>query len=139
MKTYAVLYIVALVVFLAIDLAWLGLIARDFYRNGLGALLTEKLRMDIGLVFYVLYVVGLAVFALRPGVEANGWQPALIYGGLFGFFAYATYDLTNLATLKNYPLSLALADLAWGTALSGATSAIAIVIGKALLGDLRAG
>ena len=138
MKTSLILYIIALCIFLPIDLLWIGVVAKDFYRESMGALMSEKPRMDVGLIFYALFLVGLVIFGIRAGVVANDWKPALLYGALFGFFCYATYDLTCLAVMKDYPVKLALVDLAWGTIISGVTAALAVVIGKALLGDLAA-
>ena len=138
MKTYIALYLIALAIFLPIDLLWIGVIARDFYRDGMGALMSEKPRMDVGLIFYALFLVGLVIFGMRAGVAANDWRPALLNGALFGFFCYATYDLTNLAVMKDFPTKLALVDLAWGTIISGVTSALAVLVGRALLGDLSA-
>ena len=138
MKTHITLYLIALAIFLPIDLLWIGFVARDFYRDGMGALMSDRPRMDIGLLFYALFLVGLVLFGMRAGIAANDWKPALIYGALFGFFCYATYDLTNLSVLKDFPAKLALVDLAWGTIISGITSALAVLIGKALLGDLSA-
>ena len=138
MKTSLILYLIALAIFLPVDLLWIGVVARDFYRDGMGALMSDKPRMDIGLVFYALFLVGLVIFGMRAGVVANDWKPALLWGALFGFFCYATYDLTCLAVMKDYSTKLALVDLAWGTIVSGVTSALAVVIGRALLGDLSA-
>ena len=136
MKTSLILYMIALCIFLPLDLLWIGVVARDFYRDGMGALMADKPRLDIGLIFYALFVAGLVIFGIRAGVAANDWKQALLYGALFGFFCYATYDLTNLAVMKNFPVKLALVDLAWGTIVSGVTSALTVVIAKALLGDL---
>ena len=138
MKTSLILYLIALAIFLPADLLWIGVVARDFYRDGMGALMSDKPRMDVGLVFYALFLVGLVIFGMRAGVLANDWKPALLWGALFGFFCYATYDLTCLAVMKDYSTKLALVDLAWGTIISGVTSALAVVIGRALLGDLSA-
>ena len=136
MKTFLTLYVIGVVIFLSIDLLWLGVLARDYYRDGMGALLLERPRMDIGLIFYMIFVVGLVIFGMRAGLAANDWSQAALYGALFGFFCYATYDLTNLAILKGFPLHLALVDMAWGTVLSGVTSALAFVIARAWLGDM---
>jgi uncharacterized membrane protein len=136
MKTHITLYLIALAVFLPIDLLWIGVVARDFYRDSMGALMADRPRMAIGLIFYALFLVGLVIFGMRAGIAANDWKPAALWGALFGFFCYATYDLTCLAVMKDYPVKLALVDLAWGTIISGVTSALAVLIGKALLGDL---
>ena len=135
MKTYIALYLIAACIFLPIDLLWIGVIAKDFYRSNMGALMSDNPRLDVGLLFYALFIVGLIMFGMRPGVLAHDWKVALVYGALFGFFCYATYDLTNLAVLKGFPARLALVDLAWGTILSGVTSALTVALGGYLLGD----
>ena len=139
MKIALILYLITLAIFLPIDLLWLGFVARDFYRDSLGPLMADRLRMDIGLLFYVVFVAGLVYFGMREAMAGNDWRLALRQGALFGFFAYATYDLTNLATLKGYPMTLALADMAWGTLLSGVSAALAVAVGHAVFGDLAGG
>jgi uncharacterized membrane protein len=132
MKKFAILYLCAAAVLFPLDVAWLGLVARDFYRTRLGALLLDEPRLGVALMFYAVYVAGIVIFAMLPAVEAGSWQTALRLGALFGFFAYATYDITNLATLKGFPLGLAMVDLAWGTALTAVSAALGFVIANAL-------
>lgn len=115
---YVAAYVAAVTAFLLIDLFWLGKIARDFYRDRLGPLLRERFLFGPAAIFYTIYVVGIVVFAIEPALESLSWQTALWRGALFGFLAYGTYDMTNLATLKNWPLSVTIADIAWGTALT---------------------
>ena len=122
MKTAVTLYFAAALVFFPVDMAWLGWIARDFYRDHLGALLLDRPNWTAAALFYLIYLAGLVWFALLPAHEADSWRVALLNGALFGFFAYATYDLTNLATLKGFPLKVALVDMAWGAVLTGATA-----------------
>ncbi len=110
-------YAATALVMVAIDLVWLGWIAKPLYQQGIGHLMSAEPRLAVGALFYLLYPVGLMVFAVVPGA-AMGWGETAIKAALFGFFAYATYDLTNLATLKNWPASLALIDMTWGTAVS---------------------
>ncbi len=123
MSKYLAAYAVTAVVMIAIDLVWLGLIAKPLYQNGIGHLMADKPNIPVALVFYLLYPVGLMVFAIVPEQAAPGWSRALMVGALFGFFAYATYDLTNLSTLKGWPVGLALMDMAWGTLVSGVSAA----------------
>ena len=123
MYKYLAAYGVTAVVMVAIDLVWLGLIAKPLYQNGIGHLMADKPNIPVALVFYLLYAVGLMVFAITPSQSVPGWSHALMVGALFGFFAYATYDLTNLSTLKGWPLGLSLIDVAWGTLVSGVSSA----------------
>ncbi len=113
-------------VMVAIDLVWLGLIAKPIYQQGIGHLMASEPKLVAGAVFYLLYPVGLMVFAVVPGAASTAWGDTALKAAMFGFFAYATYDLTNLATLKDWPTSLALIDMAWGTAVS----AVAALAGR---------
>ena len=112
-----VLYVIATAIFLACDLVWLGLVARGFYQRHLGYLMRNPVNWAAALVFYLLFVVGLLIFAIKPALEAQNPLRALLYGALFGFFTYATYDLTNLATVRDWPLIVTVADLSWGVVL----------------------
>jgi uncharacterized membrane protein len=109
-------------VMIVLDLIWLGIIAKPLYQNGIGHLMAGSPRIVPAALFYLLFPLGLVLFAVLPQSATGVWTNALLWGGLFGFFAYATYDLTNLATLKNWPLPLALIDMAWGTTVSGVAS-----------------
>ncbi|MBX3657079.1 MAG: DUF2177 family protein [Ramlibacter sp.] len=113
---------VASTLFLA-DMVWLLGIASAWYQQGLGHLMASQPRMAPALGFYLIYPVGLVIFAVRPG-QGRHTQTAAVRGALFGFFAYSTYDLTNLAILRDWPVGLSLLDVAWGTA-AGALSAAA--------------
>jgi len=117
-----VAYLLTSVVFFAIDLTWLGLIAKGIYAKHLGGLLSEQVNWTAAIVFYLLFIVGIFLFVILPAVEKSSWQHALIYGAMFGLFTYATYDLTNLATLKNWPLTIVFIDIAWGMTLTGTVS-----------------
>lgn len=123
MSKYLAAYIATAAVMIAVDLVWLGLIAKPLYQQGIGHLMADKPNIPIALIFYALYAAGLMVFAVTPGQSAQGWSRALMVGALFGFFAYATYDLTNLSTLKEWPVGLSLMDMAWGALVSGVSSA----------------
>ena len=109
-------------VFLLGDFLWLGFVAREFYKQQLGGLMLDKPLLGVALVFYALYLVGLVIFGVSPGLRDGSWRSALLFGALFGLFAYATYDLTNLATLKNWPTAVTLIDIAWGVVISGLAS-----------------
>ena len=111
---YVIAYVSTAFVFLAADFIWLGFIARSFYRDNLEGMLLEKPLMDVAGIFYALYVVGIVIFGVMAGLRDETWRSAAIYGALFGLFAYATYDLTNLATLKNWPMIVSVVDTAWG-------------------------
>lgn len=115
-------YLLTSLVFFAIDMVWLGLIAKGLYQRMLGPLLAEQVNWTAALVFYFLFIGGIFIFAILPAVEKESWRHALLYGALFGFFTYATYDLTNLATLKNWPLPLVFVDIAWGMVLTGSVA-----------------
>jgi uncharacterized membrane protein len=115
---YIKLYLATLVAFFAIDLVWLSLVARAFYRKYLGFLMAPKVNWPAALIFYLLFVVGILVFAILPGLEAGSLKTTIVHAALFGLIAYATYDLTNLATLKDWPLIVTGVDLAWGTVVS---------------------
>jgi uncharacterized membrane protein len=111
------LYCATIPVFFAIDMLWLGLLARNFYQTNLRHLLSPEVNWPAAFVFYFIYIAGILLFAVRPGLEAQSLGRACLWGALFGFFTYATYDLTNLATLRDWPLSIVLVDIAWGTVL----------------------
>jgi uncharacterized membrane protein len=111
------LYLATIPVFFAIDMLWLGVLARSFYQTNLRHLLSPEVNWPAAVVFYFIYIAGILLFAVRPGLEAQSLARACLWGALFGFFTYATYDLTNLATLRDWPLSVVLVDIAWGTVL----------------------
>lgn len=115
-------YLLTSLVFFAIDMVWLGLLAKGLYQRMLGPLLAEQVNWAAALVFYFLFIGGIFIFAILPALEKESWRYALLYGCLFGFFTYATYDLTNLATLKNWPLQLVFIDIAWGMVLTGSVA-----------------
>lgn len=116
------LYGIALPVFFALDMVWLGLVAKDFYRSQIGLLMKTDINWTAGITFYLLFIVGLVLFVIMPAVEKGSWTHALLYGAFFGFITYATYDLTNLATLKDWPVLITLVDLAWGAVLAATVS-----------------
>ena len=116
-------YLLTALVFFAIDLTWLGLIAKNLYRKYLGGFLSDQVNWTAAGIFYALYIVGIFVFSILPAVEKNSWIHAIIMGAAFGFFTYATYDLTNLATLKNWPVTIVYIDILWGTILTGLVAA----------------
>lgn len=119
------LYAASLGVFLVVDLLWLGVIARGFYRRELGALLRPDVRWGPAVLFYLLFVAGILVFAVFPALERGTLGRALLLGGLFGAISYATYDLTNLATLRGFPPIVAVVDIAWGAFLAALIAAVA--------------
>ena len=112
------MYLIALVIFVIIDGIWLGFIAKDLYRKELGHLLASNPNWTSAVIFYLLFLVGLVYFVINPGIEKESIMTVVISGALFGLLTYATYDLTNLATLKEWPLKITIIDLIWGTSLS---------------------
>lgn len=111
------LFLLTIPVFFVIDMVWLGYVARSFYKTRLDHLLSPEVNWPAALLFYFIYIVGILFFAVRPGLEAGSLARTCLYGALFGFFTYATYDLTNLATLRDWPLAVVGVDIAWGTLL----------------------
>ena len=127
---YLKLYLCTLVGFLAIDAVWLTVVARGFYRRQLDLLLSDQPNWWAAIIFYLLFVVGLLVFAIVPGLQAGSLRKVLLLGAFFGLVTYATYDLTNLATIKDWPWLVTLVDMAWGTVLAAAVSGIGYFAGR---------
>ncbi len=123
-------YCLTFIVFLIIDLVWLGLVAKDLYRRQLGNLLSENVNWTAAIIFYLLFVAGVFIFSIFPAFEKQSLQFAIVYGALFGFFTYATYDLTNLATLKGWPLKIVFIDIVWGAILTASVSTAGFFIVK---------
>ena len=124
------LFFIALPVFFAIDIVWLVLVARTFYNRQIGFLMRPDINWYAAVIFYLLFICGLIVFVIRPAIEKHSLTHALFYGSLFGLITYATYDLTNLATLKDWPLLVTVVDLVWGMVLSASVSVITYLITK---------
>ena len=124
---YGFLYVLTVPVFFLIDMTWFGLVAQRFYQSQIGFLL-GPVNWPAAIIFYLLYIVGIIIFAVTPAITSGHWQTALLYGALFGFFAYGTYDLTNLATVKNWPLLITFADMAWGVVLTGSVATLSYLI-----------
>jgi len=120
--SYAVAYAATAVVFLGIDFVWLSIISASFYRNRIGDLLLDQPNLGVAGVFYLVYVAGIVHFAVMPAVNSANWTTALLNGALLGLIAYGTYDMTNLATLKNWSVSVSVVDMMWGTALTAAAA-----------------
>ena len=132
LRRYLTAYVAALIVFLVIDAFWLGVIAADFYQERLAAFMTGPVNLPPALGFYLLYIVGIVVFAIAPALESGAWRTAALRGALLGLIAYATYDLTNLATLPDWPVSVALVDMVWGAVLTGTTATLGFLITRQL-------
>lgn len=119
-------------VFLAIDIVWLGWMAKDLYNKMIGHLLSPQVNWVAAIIFYLLFITGIFIFAILPAIEKDTWKYALLYGALFGFFTYATYELTNLATLRQWPATLVFIDIAWGVFLSASVATAGFFITRAL-------
>ncbi len=122
------LYLATVPVFFVIDMTWLVLIARGFYKQQMGNLLRPDVIWWAAILFYLLFIVGILYYAVLPAHAAGDWTKALLYGALFGFFTYMTYDLTNYSTTRDWPLLLALVDILWGTVLSASVATVSFFI-----------
>lgn len=125
MRNGLIAYGLTTVVFLALDAIWLSTMVGAFYRPRMAGLLLDRPRIDAALVFYALYIAGVIVFAVLPSLDAGGWKRALALGAMLGLVAYGTYDLTNLATLRGWSVSVTALDLVWGAFVTGVAAAVA--------------
>jgi uncharacterized membrane protein len=136
MRKYLMFYLATAIVLVVLDGVWLGLVARDFFRARLGHVMLPEVNLWVAGLFYLLYPVGVVIFTSTPALTSRSWTTAVLYGALFGFFAYATYDLTNLATLRGWPLSVAILDVSWGTLVSAVSAAAGYLLAD-LVSPLR--
>lgn len=118
------LYFIALSVFFLIDMLWLTVVAKSFYARQIGGLMKTDINWFAAIIFYLIFIFGLVVFVIYPAVTKGSWNHALLFGALFGFVCYATYDLTNLAVAKDWPLLVTVIDLLWGSILAASVSLI---------------
>ncbi|HNR02867.1 MAG TPA: DUF2177 family protein [Anaerolineaceae bacterium] len=130
MKFYALLYAATLAAFFIIDIIWLGLVAKNLYGKYLGYLLAPRTNWAAVIIFYLLFVGGILFFVVLPGLQSGDLKATLIRAALYGLITYATYDLTNLATVKDWPLKITLIDMAWGTVLSLSVSYVSYLVGN---------
>lgn len=119
---YVIAFAATAIVFLVLDMIWLGVVAKDFYQGEIGGLLRANPNLGAAVAFYLLYVAGVVFFAVAPALDGGGFWRALLVGALLGLFAYGTYDLTNLATLEGFTRRMAMIDLAWGTVLTASAA-----------------
>ncbi|MBU3565407.1 DUF2177 family protein [Polynucleobacter sp. MWH-HuK1] len=131
LKNFAI-YVSFLFTLIAIDLVWLLGIAKNLYRDQMGDLMASEPKLMAGLAFYLLYALGVCIFVIIPALSKQSWIYALQYGALFGLFCYMTYDLTNLAVIRNFPTQLALIDIAWGSIVTAVCSGVAYWVGSRL-------
>jgi uncharacterized membrane protein len=119
---YLKLYLLTVPIFFLLDIIWLGYIAKGFYRRHLGFILSPEVNWSAAIVFYLIYIAGILIFAVAPAMERVSLTRALVYGGLYGFFTYATYDLTNMALIKGWPMRIVVVDILWGIILCSAVA-----------------
>lgn len=127
-----IIFIIAFIIFFIIDILWLGLFAKNMYQSQIGFILAKKPNWYAAIVFYILYIVFLMIFAIMPALQTSSLNDAMLYGALYGFITYATYDLTNLATLEKWPLKVTIMDIIWGTSLGFSVSTLTYLIGSLL-------
>lgn len=123
MTRYFAAWASTLVVMLVVDLVWLGIVARPLYQRGIGHLMAEQANLPFAVVFYLMYAIGIVYLGIAPNASTPGVKAAFFAGAALGFFAYATYDLTNLAVLRGWPVWLAVIDMAWGTFITALSAA----------------
>ena len=126
------LYLITLPIFFGIDMIWLGFVAKNFYSKHLGYIMTTTVNWQAALLFYLLFIGGLVIFVISPALDKDSWTHALWFGILFGLITYSTYDLTNLATIRNWPLLVTIVDLIWGMTLSASVSVMSFLLVKKL-------
>ncbi|MGD2010302.1 MAG: DUF2177 family protein [Desulfobacterales bacterium] len=131
---YSIVYAASLLLFLAVDFIWLGLVAQPFYHRQLGELLSQRVNWPAAIAFYMIYIVGLMIFCVAPALSRASLVNAIVLGGLYGFFTYATYELTNYALIRNWPAALVPVDIAWGVVLCTIVSAGGFWVGRWLQG-----
>ena len=122
------LILISLPVFFILDMLWLGLVAKSFYAKQIGFMMKSEVNWIAAIIFYIIFLSGLTVFVISPAIEKHSWKDALSLGAFFGLITYATFDLTNLATIKNWPLTVTIVDLIWGMVLSASVSVITFFI-----------
>ncbi|MGD8880392.1 MAG: DUF2177 family protein [Desulfobacterales bacterium] len=130
---YLKLYVLTVPVFFIIDLIWLGVAAKGFYQKNLKYILSPNVNWTAAILFYLIYIAGILIFAVLPAVTKDSLRHAALWGALFGFFTYATYDLTNLALLKDWPLNIVVVDILWGMVLCTVVAIIGFYIAKWLV------
>lgn len=121
-------HLIVLLVFFAIDIFWLGFVAKKLYRKHLGFIMADKFNWPAAIIFYTIFIGGLMYFAIIPAIDQNSVMAAFTVGGIYGFFTYITYDMTNLATLKDWPLTISIIDIIWGTLLNSLTAGLSVYL-----------
>lgn len=129
---YVKAYAITLIMFLGLDFLWLGIVARGFYASQLGGLMRDSINYLVAGMFYLAYVAGIVFFAVGPALAEGGWRKAALNGALLGLLAYGTYDMTNMATLKNWPITVSLVDMVWGGVVTGLSAVLGFLLVRAL-------
>lgn len=127
---YMKLYLLTVPIFFLFDIVWLGYVAKKFYRQNLAFILSPEVNWVAAIAFYLIYIVGILFFAVAPALEKASLMRALVWGGLYGFFTYATYDLTNLALIKDWPLKIVVVDIIWGMVLCAAVAVLSFNVAR---------
>ncbi|HPF47704.1 MAG TPA: DUF2177 family protein [Emcibacteraceae bacterium] len=131
---FLIAYIVTAVVFLVIDYIWLGFLMKDYFQSQLSHLMAENVNLSIAALFYLFYAAGVVFLCINPAIESGEWTKALINGAILGFLAYGTYDITNMATLREWPVMMSVIDVTWGTALTAFSAVMGYLGVKHLYG-----
>ncbi len=130
---YVKLYLLTVPIFFLVDLVWLGYVAKSFYHRHLSFILSPEVNWWAAITFYLIYIVGILFFAVVPALEKASLMRALVWGGLYGFFTYATYDLTNMALIKGWPLKIVIVDILWGVMLCATVAMSSYGVGRLLV------
>lgn len=128
--TFIKVFLIALIIFLILDFIWLGLVAKNLYQNEIGTLLKTKFNFVAAFIFYIIFIIALTIFVIIPAINNNSLKEVILLGALFGLVTYATYDLTNFATLEGFTIKIVIIDLLWGTTLGTLTSTLTYLIYK---------
>ena len=128
--TFIKVFLIALIIFLILDFIWLGLVAKNLYQNEIGTLLKTKFNFVAAFIFYIIFIIALTIFVIIPAINNNSLKEVILLGSLFGLVTYATYDLTNFATLEGFTIKIVIIDLLWGTTLGTLTSTLTYLIYK---------
>lgn len=132
MLRYLILYAITVAIFFAIDILWIGVIAKNLYREKLGFILSDKVNWAAAIIFYLIYIGGIIYFAVAPAIQAHSLSTAIMNGVLLGILCYATYDLTNMATIAQWPLSITIIDIIWGGFLTGSCATLSYLVSTKL-------
>ncbi len=136
MKYFLKLFLITMLSFFLIDMLWLGLIAQSFYKRHLGFIMAESPNWSAAIIFYIIFVIGMLVFVVLPGLKKGSLKSTLVHAAFFGVLTYSTYDLTNLATLENWPVVVTIVDIIWGGVLTTLVCFVSFVFGRKLKKDV---